>query len=154
MLCQWSVAARRAPTVDFPCIKPHCWAEDRKTENDESVVQKFALRACTRNWKSDYSTLLERCKVPTLAQRRQFMKLCFMYLVINQLVVFPPEFIERRTLSRSLRNSSVFDLQRPTCRTSAHQFSFFPHTVRLWNNLPPEVQSCGSLTTFKSNLPI
>ena len=117
-------------------------------------VQKFALRACTRNWKSDYNTLLERCKVPTLAQRRQFMKLCFMYQVVNQLLVFPPEFIERRTLSRSLRNSSVFNLQRPICHTSAHQFSFLPHTVTLWNNLPSEVQSCGSLTTFKSNLSI
>ena len=28
-------------------------------------IQKFALRACTRNWKSDYSTLLERSKVPS-----------------------------------------------------------------------------------------
>ena len=62
-------------------------------------IQKFALRACTRDWKADYITLLERCKVPTLAQRRQFMKLCFMYQVVNQLLVFPSEFTERRALA-------------------------------------------------------
>ena len=117
-------------------------------------VQKFALRACTRDWKADYNTLLERCKVPTLAQRRKFMKLCFMYQVVNQLVVLPSQFIERRTLLRSLRNSSSYDLQRPIiCCTSAHQFSFFPHTIELWNRLPLDTQSCGSLISFKSNLP-
>ena len=113
-------------------------------------VQKFALRACTRNWKSDYNTLLERCKVPTLAQRRQFMKLCFMYQVVNQLVVFPPEFIERRTLSRSLRNSSVFNLQRPIIMsyqcTPVFIFSSYRNTLeqfairsaKLW--LPNHIQ--------------
>ena len=106
-------------------------------------VQKFALRACTRSWKADYSTLLERCKVPTLAQRRQFMKLCYMFQVTNQLV-FQPELIERRTVPRNLRNSCVIELQRPTCRTSVHQFSYFPHTVTLWNSLPSSIQSCGS----------
>ena len=115
-------------------------------------IQKFALRACTRDWKADYITLLDRCKVPTLAQRRQFMKLCFMYQVVNQLLVFPSEFTERRALSRSLRNSSSFGLQRPICRTSAHQFSFFPHTIELWNRLTQDIQSCGSLTSFKRNL--
>ena len=79
---------------------------------------------CTGNWKSDYSTLLGRCRVPSLTQRRKF---CFMYQVVNQLIVFPPEFIERCTMSRSLRNQSVFDLQRSTCITSAYQFSFSPY---------------------------
>ena len=88
-------------------------------------VQKFALRACTRDWKAGYDALLERCKIPTLAQRRQFMKLCYMYQVVNQHVVFPSELIERRMLSRNLRNSSSLDLQRPACRTIVLTSSHF-----------------------------
>ena len=124
---------------------PHQQGQITSLEN----VQKFALRVCTRDWKAGYDTLLEKCKIPTLAQRRQFMKLCFMYQVVNQL---PTEPIERRAMSRSLRYSSSLALHRPVCHTSAHQFSFFPHTISLWNNLPLNTQSCGSLTSFKKCL--
>jgi len=32
---------------------------------------------------------------------------------------------------------------------NGHQLSFFPRTIALWNSLPPHVQSCQSLYSFK-----
>ena len=73
------------PHLEYAAVvwDPHQQGQITSLEN----VQKFALRACTRDWKAGYDTLLEKCKIPTLAQRRQFMKLCFMYQVVNQLCV-------------------------------------------------------------------
>jgi len=44
-----------------------------------------------------------------------------------------------------------------TCReengqTNAHQSSFFPHTIALWNSLPPSAQNCQSLHSFKQTV--
>ena len=43
---------------------------------------KFVLRMCMRDWDADYATLLESCYLPTLASRRCYLKLCFLYQVI------------------------------------------------------------------------
>ena len=46
-------------------------------------VQKFALRMCMRDWNADYATLLQSSNLPTLANRRCYLKLCFLYQVIH-----------------------------------------------------------------------
>ena len=35
------------------------------------------------------------------------------------------------------------------CNSSRHQNSFFPNTIKLWNNLGKEFQVCKSIETFK-----
>ena len=112
-------------------------------------VQKFALRMCMRDWNADYATLLQSCNLSTLASRRRYLKLCFLYRVIQGEFDFPGAPIARRNLSLNLRNNSAFLLLRPPTCSSAHQFSFFPHTIELWNSLPPSVHSCDSLSSFK-----
>jgi hypothetical protein len=63
------------PRLEYAAVAwdPHQQGLTTALEN----VQKFALRACTRDWKADDNTLLERCRVPTLAQRRRFMLTTF-----------------------------------------------------------------------------
>ena len=46
--------------------------KDRKALED---VQKFAGRVCTKNWHSDYHTLLGVLHIPTLEARRKAMRL-------------------------------------------------------------------------------
>ena len=46
-------------------------------------VQKFALRMCMRDWSGDYATLLQSSNLPPLASRRRYLKLCFLYQVIQ-----------------------------------------------------------------------
>ena len=40
--------------------------------NKLESVQKFALKAVTKQWKANYVDLLHVCQVPSLAQRRQY----------------------------------------------------------------------------------
>jgi len=95
-------------------------------------LQKFALRMCMRDWNADYATLLESCNLPTLASRRHYLKLCFLYQVIQGEFDFPGAPIVRRNLPLNLRtlplNLSAFLLLQPFVHSNAHQFSFFsPH---------------------------
>ena len=120
--------------------------------NSLERVQKLALKMCTKDWNADYDSLMEICNVPTLGYRRRYLKLCFLYSIINGHFIFPNAPIERRQLQRHLRNSDSYILQRPVVRTNAHQSSFFSHSIILWNNLPPSVQSSDSLYSFKRSL--
>ena len=47
-------------------------------------------------------------------------------------------------MPHNLRTSSIHALQRPVVHTIAHQFSFFPHTIALWNALPPSVHASSN----------
>ena len=76
----------------------------------------------------------------------------YLYQVINGHLNFPTAPIVPRNLSRSLRNTSTLALERPVTRTNAHQSSFFPHTIALWNSLPPPAQNCQSLHSFKQTV--
>ena len=96
--------------------------------NSLESVQRFALKASTRNWKASYDTLINICNVPTLEERRHCLKLSILYQIFNGYISIPSAPVERRTLQRNLRNSSALMLQRPTVHTNAHQYSF-PHTI-------------------------
>ena len=76
-------------------------------------VQKFVLRASTKNWKADYETLIKSCNIPTLAEQRNLLKLCILYQLMNGHVLLPAAPIERRLQRRNLRNSASLLLQRP-----------------------------------------
>ena len=115
-------------------------------------VQKFALKLCLRDWNAGYNSLLQSCNLPTLTHRRQHLKLCFLFQVIHGQFNFPGAPIFPRNLAHNLRISGPFLLQRPPFITSAHQFSFFPHTITHWNSLPPSIHCCTTLYTFKHNL--
>ncbi len=54
-------------------------AKDIKAIED---VQKFALRVCTKSWRSDYNELLDYCDIPTMASRRKVAKLCLLFNIL------------------------------------------------------------------------
>ena len=47
----------------------------RDTFNSLEKVQKFALKVCTGKWNTDYDSLLNFCKLPSLVSRRHYLKL-------------------------------------------------------------------------------
>ena len=116
-------------------------------------VQKFALKLCTKNWNASYDETLSNCNLPTSAHRRRLLKLSFLFQVVHGNFVFPDAPIERRSpLPFNLRTFSTTSLYRPAARTTAYQFSFFPHTISLWNTLPSSVHVCNSLNSFKRKI--
>ena len=66
-------------------LDPHQINLINKLEN----VQKFALRAATKQWKANYVDLLSVCQVPSLAQRRQYLKLTTLFQINKSLIIIP-----------------------------------------------------------------
>ena len=62
--------------------------------------------------------------LPTLNDRRLYLKLATMYKIIHDLLVFPPVFV----------------------------YSFVPHSISLWNSSPNSITNAHSFTSFKSQL--
>ena len=133
-------------------LDPH----QRGLINSLESVQKFALKASTKNWNAGYQTLIiKTCNIPTLEERRHVLKLSILYIPnhkINGHTVIPIALVEKRTQQKRLRNSTSILLQRPVAHTNTHLHSFFPHTTALWNNLALSVQMSENLYSFKHAL--
>ena len=115
-------------------------------------VQGFALRVCYKNWSASYCDLLESCQLPRLSDRRRRVKLCHLFKIIYGLSDCEMAPIVYRTLNYSSRRSNPVQIQTLFAQSSQFQFSFYPHTISLWNNLQLSNDSLASLTVFKRSL--
>ena len=113
------------------------------------AVQRFATKVCTKCWEgSNYSERLQTLNLTTLQARRQFLKLTFLFKLVNNLVDFPNSPITFRPNLCATRSHSL-TLNVPFARTEYLYNSFFCQAPRLWNGLPSEVVSATSTTSFK-----
>ena len=113
-------------------------------------IQKFASRVCLKQWSRNtrHQDMLEFLNMPSMATRRRQRKLCTLYKIINNLSEYPsPPLIPRNPyyLSRSVHCLSFVC---PYAHTNQYFYSFFPHTVSLWNNLPYDVVSTVPFSTL------
>jgi len=81
--------------------------------------------------------MLQRLQWPTLEERRKKARLTLLYKVANGEVnidagnkLIPPDRLFRHT------NAQSFQIQ--SCKTSIRKESFYPKTIRDWNNLPAQ----------------
>ena len=130
-----------------PVWDPHLQKDIDKLEK----VQKFALRMCTKNWMAGSDDLLT-CNIPSLKTRRLYLKLVFLYQLVNDLIVYPSHGVSHRNLSVNIRHGHPALLHRPFSRTQAYNMSFFPHSISVWNTLPVDVVTSPTLCLFKSHL--
>ena len=139
------------------CVPPHLeyaaplWDPHQQCHiNTLERVQKFAIKVCTKGWNTDYGDLLNSCNLTTLTSRRHYLKLCFLYQIINGNFIFPNAPIVRRsTPAWNLRNYTPSLLHRPAADTNAYHYSFFPHTIALWNTFPSSAHTSDTLRSFK-----
>ena len=115
-------------------------------------AQKFALRISYREWTCQYEHLLERAKLPTLSERRKRAKLCHLFKIVHELTDCQVAPVHTKMLSYNTRQVSNLSLQDLRANTSQFLFSFYPHTISLWNSLPPDIQTISSLHAFKQSL--
>ena len=109
-------------------------------------VQRFALRMSAKLWDHDYDKLLLLFGLPTLESRRKILNLCYLAGCHPLYTPSPPNQGNRQQAKK------LQYLVLPFTRTRSYQHSFFPHAVKLWNELPPDTKSCPSLLTFKRHL--
>ena len=87
----------------------------------------------------------------SLSDRRWFHRLVQFFKIQNG---FPPAYL--KTPVPSPRNHlygirSENYLHSIKCRTNSYLNSFYPHTVKIWNELGPSLRQAPSLIIFKSN---
>lgn len=90
----------------------------------------------------------------TLSERRTVRKLCLIYKISNNIA---PLYLANKlpanvgtNLNYNLRNSH--DITQPYTRTSLYANSFFPSSIRLWNNLLAPIRHSNTFPVFKSQL--
>ena len=86
----------------------------------------------------------------TLQERRSKHKLVIFYKILNGLT---PEYLSDLMpplVSDNLLNSD--NVQSIRARTNIFFNSFFPSTIRAWNNLSEDIRNANTVNTFKSHL--
>jgi hypothetical protein len=133
-----------APTV----WDPHTPANINKVES----IQCRAPRFVTNNYdpRASVTTLLHDLNWPTIQHRRQLAKLIMMYRITYHLIEIPS--ITYLIPSRSGTRGHNIRYIQPSTRVLANQYSLFPSTIRLWNNLPQTIVSSGSIDIFRHSL--
>ena len=89
-----------------------------------------------------------------LGDRRQIRKLTLIYKIVNgdapsYLINLLPNRVNNIT-AYNLRNSNDFDI--PFSRLCSYENSYFPSTLKLWNELDPQVRTLPTISHFKSNI--
>ena len=89
--CLWPLVTRMFKTTLHPTCEiktgiyaAPVWDPHQKTNSHKiEKVQKFALKICTKLWNRDYDSLLDTVDLPSLSTRRLYLKLSYLYQVIN-----------------------------------------------------------------------
>ena len=106
-------------------------------------------KVCTKQWNWSYEELLHTLLLPTLQMRCKIMKLLLLYKYVNNLAYFSEPPLVQRQLCYLTRASHSCHLQYLNGHTCQYLFSFFPHSVRMWNELPGSLPCCNSVSTFQ-----
>ena len=126
---------------------PHLAKDTNSLEN----TQKFALKVCQKSWSASYNELLEATNVQRLSTRRKRAKLCQLYKIIYGLTDCEPSpaVVKPTTLTR---HRNPVQLQQLRFHSSHFQFSFYPHSISMWNKLTLTNESLSSLSLFKHSV--
>ena len=128
---------------------------DNLTLNDSNRLDRLQRRAaimCTGALtRTETTKLFADLGWSPLSDRRKCSKLTLMYKIINRLTpdylfddyIKTQNFKTRRNLRSANRNAIPF------CRTIKNKNSFFPSTLKSWNELDPGVINSPSLDKFK-----
>ena len=117
----------------------------------ESVQYNAALAITGTVRGTSREKLYQELGLDSLQQRRWYRKLCCLFKIIgNQ----PPRYLFQLVPSPNTRYFSRNSENIPQLRTK-HEFfknSFFPSTIKQWNNLDLQIRKSKSIIIFKSNI--
>ena len=98
------------------------------------------------HFKKHTSHNLKYLDLPTLQQRRRHSKIIMLYRIRHQLANVPTtNFITPAT-----RNTQHY--KTPYARTEVYKSSFFPSTIKLWNNLQPAIINSTTIPQLRQAL--
>jgi hypothetical protein len=137
------------PQLEYasPIWHPYTQSNTHKVE----MVQRRAIRWVTRDFSplSSVSQMQSRLGWRSLEYRRLDARLVMFHKIFHHHVAISiPSYIQKP--SRFTRLMHPYSLRQVQVNTDYHKFSFFPHTVVLWNNLPSHIVTISDLDSFKA----
>ena len=125
------------------------WAPHTRCDIERlEAVQRRAARFVMSNYNrtSSVTKMLNDLNWNSLCNRRQTSRLSLLYKILHNLVdVTLPSYIVPSTVF-TIGHDQKFIL--PQSRIDTYKFSFFPNSIRLWNNLPPETVYAHTINKF------
>ena len=142
-----------------PLIEYGCQVWCNISEGDKEAIENIQIKAArvalgVKKGTSPELMYSELGWLP-LETRRNQQKLCMLFKILNDkapklLKMLKPKAISRRN-SYNTRNTA--DLDPPKCKTEQYSKSFFPSTIKLWNQLPRDLkETIMSADTFKHRI--
>ena len=116
-------------------------------------VQYQAALAVTGTWKgTSTNKIYEELGWESLTDRRWFRRLVQFYKIKNNLT---PDYLKDPVpppCNQLIGTRNNNDLHNIKCRTNSYMNSFYPHSVKIWNDIGPTLRQAPSLSIFKSNI--
>ena len=110
-------------------------------------VQNRAARFVTMNYTREEGSMtgiLEQLKWESLKKRRKDNRLILLYKGLKGKARIPTGDLVPKT--RHCRNQHSIAFQIPTASLDAYKCSFFPQTIRDWNDLPDSLISSAEMS--------
>lgn len=141
------------PVLEYSDIVwDNCSDRDAKLLEDIQVAAARIISGLRSN--SSRSLLYDELGWDTLEVRRKIHKLVLFYKIVYGLVPqYLVELLGQCLLrvpqnSYPLRNQDNRTFQIPQAKTTSYMESFLPSTIRLWNELPYNIRSLSTLSSF------
>ena len=91
--------------------------------------------------------ILDHLNLPTLEQRQNNLKLVTMYKMVHRQVHIDNRNYLIPTASQTRGHDQRF--LQPHSRIDSYLYSYYPSTIKLWNNLSSSTVESPTLSTFK-----
>ena len=120
-------------------------------QNIESIQYNAGLAITGAVRGTSREKLYQELGFESLQQRRWYRKLCCLFKIIKKQ---SPNYLFQLVPSPNTRYFTRNSENIPQLRTK-HDFSknsFFPSTLKQWNNLDPHIEKSKSISIFKSNI--
>ena len=122
-----------------------------------SNIEKEAKRICTGAMARCNLNLLNiECKWESIEDRRNLNVLIMLYRILHDdapqslIGILHNIYRENTCMNYNLRHNE--NIKIPYCKTNYYKGSFFPYSIKLWNNLQIEQKLKPTLSVFKSTL--
>ena len=138
-------------------VRPHleygvaAWNPHMKCQQSSlEMVQRRAARFVQGDYRrtSSVSEMLNSLQWENLTDRRETHQMTQLYKIINQDIQIDSSGHLKAKSQRSRRGNNV-QFEMPQITSSVFSNSFFPRTVRTWNDLPQEIIVSKTHETFR-----
>ncbi|KAI8520508.1 hypothetical protein Bbelb_002620 [Branchiostoma belcheri] len=140
------------PTLEYACPvwDPHTSDQVGRVE----AVQRRAARYVYNNYRRTASVteMLGNLRWQSLEHRRKMARLTTMFKVLHNTISVPHTSCLVPAARCSRRTNHALKLQTIASKNNYYRLSFFPRTIKEWNELEPSVAEAKSISQFKAEL--